>query len=381
MNETLIACPECGYEFAVSEALSSQVRSELEARLAADYDKRLKSAVHEADARARGTLGLELKDLRAQLAEQQGKAEVAEQQELVLRKRARELEQKHQKLDLELERRLEQERKTIETKLRDQLDEAQTLKLKEKEQQIEDLRKAVDELRRKSQQGSQERQGEVLELDIEAALNQQFPQDDIQPVPKGMRGADLVQEVHNSAGQPCGAILWEAKNTRHFQLAWIDKLKQDQRSTGAALAVIVSAALPEGIREFSRIDGVWIASLRAWPALATALREQLTQVAFARAASEGKREKMELLYAYLSGEEFRQRVEAIVEAFSAMHTQLHKERRAMERLWHEREKQIDRIVTHTAGMYGEVRGLIGAGMPEIQLLALEAASLEENIDP
>jgi hypothetical protein len=380
MNETLIACPECGYEFAVSEALSSQVRSEVEASVAADYNQRLANAVRKAEVRARGELSVEVKDLRAQLAEQQRKAQEAEQQELALRKKARELEEKQQKLDLELERRVEAERTTIEKRLRGQLDEVQTLKLKEKEQQIEDLRKAVDELRRKSQQGSQERQGEVLELDIEAALNEQFPRDDVRPVPKGMRGADLVQEVRNSAGQPCGTILWETKNTRHFQSGWIDKLKQDQRATGASLAVIVSAALPDEIREFGRMDGVWIASLRAWPALATALREQLMQVAFARAASEGKHEKMEVLYAYLSGEEFRHRVEAIVEAFSAMQDQLHKERRAMERLWHEREKQIERIIANTAGMYGEVRGLIGAGMPEIQLLALEAAALEENID-
>jgi hypothetical protein len=379
MSESLIACPQCGHEFAVSEVLSARVRAEVEARLAADYDKRLKIATSQVEARVREGLTLELEDLREQLAEQQGKTRKAQQEELELRKRTRELEEKEQKLGLEVERRLEEERKTIETRLRERLDEAQALKLKEKERQIEDLREALEEARRKSQQSSQERQGEVLELDIEAALNAQFPQDNIRPVAKGMRGADLIQ-VCNSAGRPCGTILWEVKNTRHFQPAWIDKLKQDQRATGAALAVIVSVALPEGIREFGRSDGVWIASLRVWPALATALREQLIQVAFARAASEGKREKMELLYAYLSGDEFRHRVEAIVEAFSAMQDQLHKERRAMERLWHEREKQIERIITNTAGMYGDIRGLIGAGMPEVELLALEPAALEENIE-
>jgi hypothetical protein len=380
MSETLIECPKCGHEFAVSEALSARARTEMEARFAADYDKRVKSAVREAETRTRGALTLELKDLRAQLAEQQHKAQLAEQQELALRKRARELQEKQQKMDLELERRLEQERKSIENRLREQLDEVQALKLKEKEQQIEDLRKALDEVRRKSQQGSQERQGEVLELDIEAALNEQFQHDEIKPVPKGTRGADLIHEVSNSAGHYCGTILWESKNTKHFQPAWIDKLKQDQRATGAALAVIVSVTLPEGVREFGRVEGVWVVSLRACLALATALREQLIQVAFARAASEGKREKMEVLYAYLSGDEFRHRVEAIVEAFSAMQDQLHKERRAMERLWHEREKQIERIMTNTAGMYGDVRGLIGAGMPEIQLLALEEATMEEQIE-
>jgi hypothetical protein len=380
MSESLIACPQCGHEFAVSEVLSARVRAEAEARLAADYDNRLKIAMRQTETRVREGLTLELEDLREQLAEQHCKTRKAEQEELALRKRTRELEEKEQKVDLEVERRLEQERKTIETKVREQVDEAQALKLKEKERQIEDLREALEEARRKSQQGSQERQGEVLELDIEAALNAQFPHDNIRPVPKGMRGADLIQEVRDNGGRLCGAILWEAKNTRHFQPTWIDKLKQDQRATCAALAVIVSVALPEGIREFGRIEGVWIASLRVWPALATALREQLIQVAFARAASEGKREKMELLYAYLSGDEFRHRVEAIVEAFSAMQDQLQKERRAMERLWHEREKQIERIITNTAGMYGDIRGLIGAGMPDVQLLALEPAALEETIE-
>jgi len=224
MSETLMTCPKCGHEFAASEALSHRVRAEVEAHLSADYDKRFKSAVREAEARAGNALRLELKDLRAQLGEHHRKAQEAEQQELALRKRARELEEKQKKLDLELERRLEQERKTIEKRLHEQLDEFQALKLKEKEQQIEELRNALEALRRKSQQGSQERQGEVLELDVEAALNEQFPCDEIRPVPKGMRGADLVQEVRNVAGQPCGAILWETKNTRHFQAAWIDAL-------------------------------------------------------------------------------------------------------------------------------------------------------------
>ncbi len=377
-NETLIECPKCGYEFGVSDAFSARVRADVESGLRAEYDKQLKSAVRDAESRTREAVTLELKDLEAQLAEQREKAEAAERQELELRKRARELEDKQRKLDIEIERRLEQERKAIEEQLREERDDMQALKIKEKEQQIEDLRNALEAATRKSLQGSQERQGEVLELDIEAALAEQFPHDGIRPVPKGMRGADLIHEVCNDAGRLCGTILWEVKNTKHFQPTWIDKLKQDQRATGAALAVIVSATLPDGIRDFGRIDGVWIASLRAWPALAMALREQLIQVAFARSASEGKREKMELLYAYLSGEEFRHRVEAIVEAFSAMQEQIRKERRAMERLWCEREKQIERIITNTAGMYGDVRGLIGAGMPEVRLLTLEEAAREEE---
>jgi hypothetical protein len=154
----------------------------------------------------------------------------------------------------------------------------------------------------------------------------------------------------------CGTIVWEMKNTRHWQPAWIDKLKADQRAIGANLAVIVSTALPQSLVEFGRIDGVWVAGLRAWPALAVALREQLIEVAFAHAAAEGKNEKMELLYHYLAGDQFRSRIEATVEAFTALQRGLDGERPAMERIWKEREKQIDRILANTAGLYGEVGG-------------------------
>src|SRR5690606_33084460 len=378
MDEMLMTCPQCGHEFGVSEALQDRIRAELKERLADEYEERLKREVSQAEWRAREALRLELADLREQLAEQQQKAQQAEQNELALRKKARELEERQQELDLESERRLEAERKTIERRTREQVDEVQNLKPKETERQIEELRRALEEARRKSQQGSQERQGEVLELDIERALSRQFPQDDIRPVPKGTRGADLIQEVRNNSGRSCGLILWEMKNTKHFQPAWIDKLKEDQRNIGAALAVIVSVALPDDIREFGRVEGVWVASLRVWPALALALREQLLQISFVRAASEGQNEKIELLYRYLSGNEFRHRVEAIVEAFSAMHDQLLRERRAMERHWTEREKQINRILSNTAGLYGSIRGLIGAGMPEIQALTLGNAALEEG---
>ena len=380
MSDMLITCPSCGHEFPVSEALRTRMHAEVESDVRTQFERRLKKAAKDAETRGREAAGLELEDLRTQLTEQRRLADHARQQELALRKKARELEDRQRQLDLELERRLATERTRIEQVLRTEMSEAQTLKLREKEKQIEDLRQALEEARRKSQQGSQELQGEVLELDIEARLGEQFPHDDIRPVPKGMRGADLVQEVRGAGGQPCGAIIWETKNTRHFQTAWLDKLKEDQRAVGASLAVLVTATLPQGVKDFARLDGVWVVGLNVWPALAVALREQLMQVAFARAASEGRQDKMALIYRYLSGDEFRHRVEAIVEAFSTLHTELHRERRAMERLWREREKQLDRIMTHTAGMYGDMRGLIGTTLPEIPALTLESAAglLEEG---
>ena len=355
---------------------AERIRSELEAQLRAEEQKRIEAAVAQAEQRIKKQDAGELDLLKQQLAEQQGKALKAQQAELELRKKTSELEQKQREMDLEISRRVDAEKQSLEEAIRKTAGEEQALKLREKEKQIEDLRKALEDAKRKSEQGSQEIQGEVLELDIQASLGQKFPLDRIDPVPKGVTGADLIQTVHNSLGQPCGRIVWETKNTKNWSSAWLAKLKDDQRATGCNLAILVSAALPEHVREFDCLDGVWVASLRVWPALAVALREQLLQVAFAHAASQGKSEKMEQLYHYLAGDQFRQKVQGIVEGFTALQDQLARERRAMEKLWKEREKQIERVITNTVGMYGEMSGILGASMPEIPALTLATGLLE-----
>ncbi len=455
MSETIIKCPQCGFEIPISEALNAQIRAELEQGLRTEHESRLQRAVAEAEQRARRSLDVELADLREQVGEKEKKAEEAATRELELRKRARELEEQQKtlaervrreleeafrkdeaerirtattqvearvreqsalelkqlqadlatqrqkarqaqeaelalrkektaleerarELDLEVARKVDAEKQRLEEGIRKNIGEEQGLKLKEKEKQIEDLRKALEDAKRRSELGSQELQGEVLELDIQAALEREFPQDRIDPVPKGMRGADIVQRVRNERLQDCGIIVWETKNTKLWQPAWLDKLKQDQRTVGAAVAVLVSVALPEGIEGFGRIDGIWVTGIKTWPALASALREQLTQVAFVRAASEGKNEKMELLYQYLAGDEFSQRVEAIVEAFEAMQGQIRKERRAMEKHWAEREKQLQRVIGSTSGMYGALQGIVGGSLPAIPALELDGGGLLED---
>jgi hypothetical protein len=374
MTETLITCPKCGHPIPLTDALTAQIRRDIEARLKLEEEKHIKAAVAAAESRVRDQTGQDLKLLREQLAEQQRKTRAAQDAELTLRKEKIALEERQRELDLEVARKLDAEKQRLEEAIRKTVGEEQALKVKEKDKQIEDLKKLLDEAKRKSEQGSQETQGEVLELDIQAMLQQHFPHDLIHPVPKGVRGADLVQEVRNGTLQPCGTIVWETKNTKNWSHGWVNKLKEDQRAVGANLAVLVSVALPADIGEFGQIDGVWVASLRAWPALAVALREQLIQVAFAHAASEGKHEKMELLYRYLAGDQFRQRVQGIVEAFTELQDQINRERRAMEKLWREREKQVERVITNTVGMYGEMRGIVGATMPDIPALTLEGAA-------
>lgn len=430
MTDTELICPNCGFAIPLTEALSAPIRAQLEASLIAEHEQQLREAeeraraaearelehrrraveleaaqrtaaerirleteealrrehearlqtlLQEATARIRNETALELRLTSEQLAEAQRRLAEAQRNELALRQQATALEERARSLDLEIARRLDEKKAEWEAGLRQRLGEEQSLKLKEKEKQIEDLKKLVDEMKRKSEQGSQELQGEVLELDIQAALERQFPQDVIEPIARGVRGADLVQQVRNGVLQPCGSIVWECKNTKNWQPAWIGKLKEDQRACGAALAVILTVALPPGIRDFGLIDGVWVASRGAWPALAVALREQLIEVARARKASVAMAENMEALYRYLAGEGFRHRVQALVETMDAMRAGLDRERRAMEKLWKEREKQIERMILGTAGMYGEMRGILGSSLAEVAALTLEGCEglLEE----
>lgn len=362
-----------------TRTLAERTRLEVEEKLRAETEAKTKIMIAQTEVRARQEAALELDQLKGQLAEQQTKTQAAQKRELELARQTAELQQKQQELDLELERRLASARVEEEKRLRALIGEEQSLKLAERDKQIDDMKKVIDDLKRKSEQGSQEAQGEVLELDIQAALTQQFPHDAIAPVPKGVSGADLIQDVKNGQGQACGRIVWETKNTKHWSASWPAKLKDDTRAVNGNLAILVSTSLPEGMHEFGHHDGIWVASRRAWPALAIALREQLIQVAFAHAAGEGKQEKMDMLYRYLAGDAFRQKVTGIVEAFTVLQDQLARERRAMEKLWKEREKQIDRVIANTVGMYGEMSGILGGTLPEIPALTLEGAAglLEE----
>lgn len=352
-----------------------RARIETEERLRREAEEKIRALVAEAEARARGQSSLELAELRRQLAEQEEKTRQAQARELELARQAEALRQRQQELDVEVERRLAAARTEEEKRLRDLITQEQSLKLAERDKQIADLKRLIEEMRKKSEQGSQELQGEVLEIDIQTALERQFPHDLIRPVPKGMTGADLIQEVRDGALNSCGQIIWEVKNTKLWKPQWLDKLKADQRAARAAIAVLVSVALPEGVRGFAQMNGVWVSDLVHYPMLAVALRDQLQQVAFARAAGQGKKEKMERLYQYLAGDEFRHRVEAIVEAFTALREQLDKERRAMNKHWAEREKQIEQVILNTTGMYGALAGIIGQSLPAIPALELENTPL------
>jgi hypothetical protein len=241
------------------------------------------------------------------------------------------------------------------------------------------MMRQIEDLKRKAEQGSQQTQGEVQELELEKELAALFPYDNVQPVPKGMQGADVVQEVISNSGNRCGSIIWESKRTKSWSDGWIAKLKDDQRTARADVAIIVTQSLPKDMRTFGYVDGVWVTDYTCFYGLALAMRQKITELAFTKSMAASKNEKADVLFHYLTGVEFRQRVEAIVEAFSDMKTELDKEKRMFERSWSKREKQLQSVILNTAGMYGDLQGLIGSSMQTIPALESGDESPEESI--
>jgi hypothetical protein len=380
-----IDCPKCGHAIPVTEVLSHQIaeraRAESTAEIAALQNQLVRKEAEAqarfvaeakkiqqlAEEKAKGSLALEIQDLKDQLAEAARERDVAQQAELQARKRARELDERARNLDLEAARTIDAERQKIEQEALRRADEQYQLKLAEKEKQIQDAKKVNDELKRKLEQGSQQAQGEVLELALEELLRSAFPMDQTEPVPKGCNGADIVQKVISRSGRVCGTIVWESKRTKAFSDAWLQKLKDDQRKLTAEIAVLVSEALPKDCSTFAYVNDIWVSNPQCAISLAAALRIQLMSVATARAAADGAKQKSEILYEYVSSTQFRQRVEAISEAFIGMQAGLQEEKRAAQRQWAKREKQIEQVISNTSGMYGELQAL--TGLSDIPALA------------
>jgi len=370
-REDTLAAREKAVEKTVKE-VNKKIEDEVAIKLALERDSILKEAKKKAETEA----SLQIKALQEDLESKDKKLHEAQQNELLLRKEKTSLEEREKNVDLEVARRIDSERASIYTEASRKAEAEHQLKDKDKDKKIEDLIKQLDEAKRKAEQGSQQSQGEVLELELEQMLKSSFPYDIIESVPKGIRGADVLQKVNNPMGQCCGSIIWESKRTKGWSDGWIDKLKDDQREVNADIAVLMSITLPKEINGFSHTKGVWVTSFPLAMALAVALRTNLMEVTCAKQAAVGKVEKMEAIYNYLSGTEFRQKVEAIVEAFVAMNNDLAKEKASMQKLWSKREQQIKKVIMNTAKMYGDIQGIIGASLPEIKSLELKALTDE-----
>jgi len=407
-NEQIIQCPKCGESISIDDVLTRQIEEKIkkdfdatqkireqefeqkseelkkQAAKIAESKNNIESVVAEKVAGQLSAAKLKLfKEARAEAEkEQDAKTALLEEQlknkdekltqatknEVELRKDKIKLEEDKQAFELEKMRQMEEAKRAIVEEATKKAAEEQQYVIAQLKKQLTDATKAKDDLARKLEQGSQQTQGEVLELALEELLKAEFPHDEIVPVSKGVSGADIIQKVKDRSGREYGQIVWESKKTKAWSEGWIQKLKDDQRAIKADLAVIVSAVLPEDVKGFLFRDGVWICDIKLAVALATALRINLESLTREKAMSVGKNEKMEVLYSYLTGVEFKQRVEAIVEAFTSMDEGLRKERMAYEKIWSEREKQIKKVITNTVGMYGDLSGLVT--LPQIKTLEL-----------
>jgi len=355
----------------IDEQVAEKLKGE-RAKIAADEARKAKQIlVTELDQKSK-----EITELHEVLKERNVKLEEAQKTQADLLRKQRELDDARRELELTVEKRVQEGLSATREKARREVEDELNLKVAEKEQTITAMRRQIEELKRKAEQGSQQLQGEVQEIELEALLNARFPRDRVEPVPKGEYGGDVLQRVIGPLGQVCGTILWESKRTKNWSDGWLAKLREDQRAAKAEVAIIVSQVLPKDVEAFDLIEQVWVAHPRVAIALATALRQSLVELAMARQASEGQHTKMEMVYQYLTGPRFRQRVQAIVEAFSSMKEDLDHEKRAITKQWAKREEQIEHVMQGTVGMYGDLGGIAGQTLQEIE--GLELRALETN---
>jgi len=372
-KEKLIAEAKRNLDDQVATQVATQLKSE-RTRVVEEESRRAKQAsAAELECKAR-----ELSELQEVLKVRDQKLAEAQKAQAELIKKQRELDDAKRELELTVEKRVQEGLSEVRSLAKREAEDGLKLKVMEKDQTIASMQQKIEELKQKAEQGSQQLQGEVQELELENLLRAKFPFDSIEPVPKGEFGGDALQRVNSQTGQPCGSILWETKRTRNWSDAWLAKLREDQRNAKAEVAVLVSQTLPKGVDAFDVIDGIWVTSPRAALPVATALRHTLLQVNMVRAVSEGQQTKTEMVYQYLTGPRFRHRVEAIVEAFSSMQEDLDKERKVIMKQWAKREEQIERVMGATVGMYGDLQGIAGKSLQEIEGLELKTLGLDDH---
>lgn len=402
---TEIICPNCDSEIEITEVMSAQlsakIRGEVEAEFATrngEFKKKLERLTlleqelkgreshleNEVEARlnkeratlqqnavkeATDKLGAELLAQNQELATLRDRLRESRENELALEKAKRDLQDRAEALELEVARKVNAERVSIRNKALKDADEQHRLSLAEKDHKISGLLTKIDELKRRAEQGSQQIQGEVLELELERSIRDAFPEDDVCEVAKGRNGEDLLQVVR-SGNKTCGSISWETKRAKTFQSSWLGKLREDQRAAGSDCAILVTDVLPKGVDTFALVDGVFVCSRSHAIAVGTALRTGIKQVAKARSAAEGRSGKKELVYDYLCSSEFQNHVAGVVEALVDMVEELEKEQRSTQTRWKKRRKQLQRAFVGAASFYGDLQGLAGNALPDLKCLGM-----------
>ena len=385
-RSTTLICPNCKKEISVDEALKSQLEDKIKQSLRNEYNQKYVAEIKKKEEALKEQLQEQSQkdksEMEEQLVKQNKEIETFRNTEITLRRKAQELEEKEKNMELLIVRQIDEERQKIKDKTESELQEKFHLKEKEKEQIIESLKKSLEDAQRKANQGSQQLQGEVLELELEEVLKREFPIDEIKEVGKGVRGADLIQIVKDSIGREVGKIVWESKRTKAFTEEWIGKLKEDMRATKADLAVIVSTTLPVDVKFFTQRDGVYITGFECIIQIAQILRKNLIDLSSTKALSVGKNEKIESLYRYITSSEFAQRIDSMLETYSKMQSTLDKEKMVMQKIWAQRDKEIERLKNNTLSMHGSLSGLIDEPMAEVKSLEFSEEEIyievEEN---
>ena len=401
-----IACPACGHNFNAEESIGRQMAKDLEKQFEEKEQKMLaivKAKLLEVE---KDKKELDLKKQREnelfierlekekskileQLKNQHDKEfqlklftaenerkELEERLEKLTRaaieheQRKRKMDGLHTEIELKLQEKFSQEASLLKEKIRQEEQKRTELSQKEYEKQLDDQRKLIETLQRKSQQGSMQLQGEVQELAIEEYLQEHFPMDDIEEVRKGARGADCIQRVHTRAMENIGTIYYESKRTKDFQQNWIEKLKEDMRLVGADIGVLITQTMPRDMEFMGEKNGIWICSFDDYKALVPILRQGLIRVGEAIQSQVNRTDKLNMLYNYLTGNDFKMQIEAIVEGFKQMQEDLQKEKIAMNRIWSQREKVIEKVLINTSQFYGSVKGIAGSAIPMISVLDL-----------
>lgn len=372
---TEIKCPACGHQFELNESLKSEVEKELRGKMQdwqkkkeEEFEKQKNQLVNEAIKKAGDETAARLKSLEEDARQKSMQLQALQKKELDLLRDKNTLEEKQKNLEVEIEKRFLEKRKQIEDSVIKREQELFDLKTKEYKLQMEQQQKLIEELKRKSEQGSMQLQGESQEILLEEILKENFPFDLIEEVGKGVEGADCIQVIRNNAGSICGKIIYESKRTKTWSNAWIEKLKTDKRTKAADAAILVTQAFPKDMDRFGEKEGIWLCSFAEVNSVAHLIRNGIIKVHEIQKSQEGKGDKMQMLYDYLTGIEFRGQVEAITEGFMAMKQSITKERMQMEKIWKEREKQLEKVLISTSGMYGSVKGIAGASIGNIPLL-------------
>jgi hypothetical protein len=388
-----IKCPKCGNAFAPGDAIREEVEKETRAKVAEWQKKKTEefqvkleeerkqirvNVIAAAKQSAAQEYEQQLKVLEQANTENEQKLKEARQQQLDYLQKERALKNKEQELEITLQKKLQEERDVLAVEIR-KIEEQKMagkevefqLKLKEMEEKLDTQRKLAEEMKRKAEQGSMQTQGEVQELLLEEQLKSAFPFDLIEEVGKGVRGADCILTVRDKLGQPCGKIIFESKRTANFSNDWIEKLKTDQRSLGADIAVLVTQVFPKDMDRFGEREGIWICNFSEVKAIVHLLRDALIRISFAQRNQENKGDKMQLLYDYLISREFADQWQAIREGFMTMKLSIQKERDAMEKLWKSREKQLEKVLLNAAHIRGSIEGISGT---DVNLNLLEEAA-------